>query len=52
MSLKPLLRVIEPYPILTPEQIELAYWMQKSYFCLLVDALRLMIPAQMRGSKV
>ena len=50
--LKPLLRVIEPYPILTPEQIELAYWMQKSYFCLLVDALRLMIPAQLRGSKV
>jgi len=50
--LKPLLRVIEPYPILTPEQIEVAYWMQKSYFCLLVDALRLMIPAQMRGSKV
>ncbi|NTU77551.1 MAG: DEAD/DEAH box helicase family protein, partial [Alphaproteobacteria bacterium] len=52
MSLKPLLRVIEPYPILTPEQIELAYWMQKSYFCLLVDTLRLMIPAQLRGSKV
>lgn len=52
VSLKPLLRVIEPYPILTPEQIELAYWMQKSYYCLLVDALRLMIPAQMRGSKV
>ena len=52
ISLKPLLRVIEPYPILTPEQIDLAYWMQKSYYCLLVDALRLMIPAQMRGSKV
>lgn len=51
-ALKPLLRVIEPYPILTPEQIELAYWIQKSYFCLLVDALRLMIPAQLRGSKV
>ena len=52
VSLKPLLRVIEPYPILTPEQIELAYWMQKSYYCLLVDALRLMIPAQLRGSRV
>ncbi len=49
---KPLLRVIEPYPILTQEQIELAYWIQKSYYCLLVDALRLMIPAQMRGSRV
>ena len=52
VSLKPLLRVIEPYPILTQEQIDLAYWIQKSYFCLLVDALRLMIPAQMRGGKV
>ena len=52
VTLKPLLRVIEPYPILTPEQIDLAYWMQKSYFCLLVDALRQMIPAQMRGGKV
>ncbi len=52
VPLKPLLRVIEPYPILTPEQIDLAYWIQKSYYCLLVDALRLMIPAQMRGARV
>ena len=52
VALKHVLRVIEPYPILTPEQIDLALWMQKSYFCLLVDALRLMIPAQMRGGKV
>jgi primosomal protein N' len=28
-TLKPLLRVIEPYPNLTPEQIELAYWTLK-----------------------
>jgi len=49
---KSVLRVIEPYPILTEEQIELAYWMQRSYHCLLVDALRLMIPAQMRGGRV
>ncbi len=52
ITLKHVLRVIEPYPILTPEQIDLAYWMQKNYFCLLVDALRLMIPAQMRGGKI
>jgi len=49
---KDVLRLIEPYPILTSEQIELAYWMQHSYHCLLVDALRLMIPAQMRGGRV
>jgi len=50
--LKRILRVIEPYPILTAEQIELAFWIQKSYYCLLVDALRLMIPAQLRGGRV
>ena len=50
--LKHVLRVIEPYPILTQEQIDLAFWMQKNYYCLLVDALRLMIPAQMRGGRV
>ena len=52
VTLKTILRTLEPYPILTQEQIELAYWMQKSYHCLLVDALRLMIPAQMRGGKI
>ena len=49
---KALLRVLEPYPVLLGEQIELARWMQRSYNCLLVDALRLMIPAQMRGGRV
>ena len=29
ITLKHVLRVIEPYPILTPEQIDLAFWMQK-----------------------
>ncbi|HWP21890.1 MAG TPA: primosomal protein N' [Candidatus Cryosericum sp.] len=52
VTLKTVLRLLEPYPILTQEQIELAYWMQKSYHCLLVDALRLMIPSQIRGGKV
>ena len=52
VTLKTVLRTLEPYPILTEEQIELAYWMQKSYHCLLVDALRLMIPSQMRGGKI
>ena len=50
--LKDVLRAIEPYPVLLPEQISLAYWMQKNYRCLLVDALRLMIPAQLRGGRV
>lgn len=49
---KDVIRALEPYPILLPDQLELAGWMQRSYNCLLVDAVRLMIPAQMRGGRV
>ncbi len=49
---KPVSRVLEPYPVFTTEQIELARWMQQSYHCVLVDALRLMIPAQLRGGRI
>lgn len=44
--------VIESYPIFTQQQLELAYWIKKSYHCLLVDALRLMIPVQLRGGRI
>ena len=49
---KDIIRVMEPYPVLTEEQIELAGWVSRSYHCLLVEALRLMIPARLRGSRV
>lgn len=49
---KDVIRALEPYPILLPDQLELAGWMQRSYNCLLVDAVRLMIPSQMRGGRV
>jgi primosomal protein N' (replication factor Y) len=49
---KDVLSLAEPYTVLLPEQIELAEWMQEAYHCLLVDALRLMIPAQLRGSRI
>lgn len=52
MALKSIIRPMEPYTVLTPEQIRLAYWIKQSYNCLLVDALRLMIPAQLRGGRV
>ena len=51
-AVKSIARVLEPYTVLLSEQIELAHWMQKSYNCLFVDALRLMIPAQLRGERV
>lgn len=50
--LKSLSRALEPYPVLRPDQLELARWMQEVYGCLLVEALRLMIPAQLRGGRV
>ncbi len=52
IALKSIIRPMEPYTVLTPEQIRLAYWIKQSYNCLLVDALRLMIPAQLRGGRV
>ena len=51
-EVKDILRIMEPYPVLLPEQIALAEWMQDAYHCLFVDALRLMIPAQLRGGRV
>lgn len=52
IALKSIIRPLEPYSVLTHEQIRLAYWIKQSYNCLLVDALRLMIPAQLRGGRV
>ncbi|MCL1795505.1 MAG: DEAD/DEAH box helicase, partial [Clostridia bacterium] len=43
---------LEDYPALRPELINLAMWMSESSRCLLVEALRLMLPAQMRGGHV
>ena len=49
---KDVLSCVEPYTVLLQSQIALAEWMQEAYHCLLVDALRLMIPAQLRGSRI
>ncbi len=51
-GIKDIVKIVEPYPVLLPEQIALAEWMQTAYHCLFVDAIRLMIPAQMRGMRV
>ena len=51
-DVKEIRKLIEPYPVLLKEQIALAEWMQEAYHCLFVDALRLMIPAQMRGMRI
>lgn len=49
---RPVIRALESYPAILPDLIELAQWMRIKYHCNLVDGLRQMIPAQMRGGKV
>lgn len=51
-QIKFVIRALEPYSAFSQEQIELACWMQKSYHCVLAEALRLMIPAELRGGRV
>ena len=51
-KVKNIRRTVRDYPVILPELLELAVWMHERYLCNLVDALRLMIPAQMRGDRV
>ena len=39
-------------PVVPPELMDLAAWMRRRYLCNWVDALRLMIPAELRGGRV
>ena len=51
-KLKRVASCIDAYPALWPEQIALARFMQARYGCLFVEALRLMMPSQLRGRQV
>lgn len=51
-KLKSILAPAQDYPVILPELMELAQWMHGRYLCNLVDAVRLMIPAEMRGGRV
>ncbi len=42
----------QDYPVVLPELMQLANWMHSRYLCNLVDALRLMIPSQVRTGRV
>ena len=42
----------QDYPVVLPELMALAEWMHERYLCNLVDALRLMIPSEMRAGRV
>ncbi len=51
-KLKPLIGPVRQEPVVLPDLMALAEWMHVRYLCNLVDALRLMLPAEMRGSRV
>lgn len=50
--IKPVLSVIDEDPVLLPQIIALAKYVQESCYCTLCAALRLMLPAQMRKGRV
>ncbi len=51
-KLRDVLRAAEDYPAILPEMVRLAGWMTKKYRCGWAEALRLMIPAEMRGGRI
>lgn len=51
-KLRPVLGAVQAEPVVLPELMALAKWMHGRYLCNLVDALRLMIPSQMRAGRV
>ncbi|MCL5972337.1 MAG: primosomal protein N' [Firmicutes bacterium] len=48
IELKSISATLDPYPVLTPEMIDLAHWMAERYVCFLPQALRAMIPSAVR----
>ena len=51
-KIKDILEPIEPYPALLPQLTELAKELSVSAHCPLAEAIRLMLPAEMRGGRV
>lgn len=51
-GIKKIIKRLEPYTALLPDQLELAEWIRRGYHCRMIDALRLMLPAQMRNGGV
>ena len=51
-KIRDIIRPAYPEPVVLPDLMDLAQWMHRRYLCNLVDALRLMIPSEMRGGRV
>lgn len=51
-KVRSVLRIVDAVPVIQPDLLALADWMHARYLCNLVDALRLMIPAELRRGRV
>ena len=51
-KVRPIAALERSEPVVLPELMALADWMYRRYLCNYVDALRLMIPAELRGGRV
>ncbi len=51
-KMKAIEKLLDETPALLPELVELAAWMKTRYHCRLIDGLRVMLPAEMRGGRV
>lgn len=47
-KLKPIKKLMDPYPLLTEHIIPLIFWMRDEYHCMLIEAIRCFIPPGMR----
>jgi primosomal protein N' (replication factor Y) (superfamily II helicase) len=50
-SLRDVIAISDPEPVLTAEQIPLLHWLSNRYYCRLIDALNAMVPAAFRQGK-
>ena len=51
-KLKQVIRPVRAEPVVQPDLMALAEWIHVRYLCNLVDALRLMLPPEMRGGRI
>lgn len=51
-SVKPILGLVDPIPLLTEEMTALVKWMAEYYQCLLIDAIRTVVPAGIHVTSV
>lgn len=51
-KLKEVQEALDPFPVITPEQLEIAQFMKKRFHIGFADSIRLFLPAELRSGKV